>query len=708
MYPKIILILIIIINCKKILCDDTSCNDSQSKSLNLKLKKHLFCDYDPKVQPKTSVHTTTNVRVTLFPLIINLNEMSNTIDFHTWFHMAWKDEHLIWKPSDFGEIETFHTNSGDIWIPEISIFNIGAGGSNTDGDYTCHVRYNGTVSCLSVRVFTSRCQTDFTYWPYDQHNCTLHFGSWMYFANELKFEFNDNSLQMSEFIEHQEWIIEISNTTSQAEIYNTEEDAMFFVRINLQRHSARAIIVYLTPALVLMVLTLTVLWLDSSSIDRIAVACVNFICHILCIFDLHWYLPTTGAVNSPKIFCIKANDDDDDNTCNELSSKSPNLRLKKYLFCNYDATVRPIIYHNNKTEITITPFVESAEYNDYSDSLVLTTWLRIRWIDEYLKWTPKEYDYIDTIIVYSSEIWTPELMIQNAKNGYGSEILPPTKCSLGFGGEVICVPTVDLNVKCDTDRSQWPDDKHKCTIEFGSSYQTDKEIIFSSKIIIPNDRKPVQKNWKIDGPIAKFINKTSKFNKNDKFPVFTMTYNVMRINNQIKSLFLYPTIVLTILTLSTIWLDPGSKERIILACINFLCHLLCIQDLHWKIPLTGSATPNIMMFYYSSLLLALMSLILTCIFRYIVELKKPLPNWLSTHVSSLLTSKAGQIFLLSVLDPKASAVFNDDNDDDNNELVNSSNKKTNWNYFVILLGWLSFITFSLIYIIMYTLYIRLT
>lgn len=128
------------------------------------------------------------------------------------------------------------------------------------------------------------------------------------------------------------------------------------------------------------------------------------------------------------------------------------------------------------------------------------------------------------------------------KNGYGSEILPPTKCSLSCAGEVTCVPTIDLNIKCDTDRSQWPDDKHKCTIEFGSSYQTDKEIIFSSEIFIPNHRKLVQTNWKIDGPVAKFINKTSKFNKNDKFSVFTMTYNVMRINNQIKSLFLYPTI----------------------------------------------------------------------------------------------------------------------------------------------------------------------
>ena len=68
-------------------------------------------------------------------------------------------------------------------------------------------------------------------------------------------------------------------------------------------------------------------------------------------------------LSSLLLICIKANDDDD--TCNELTNKSPNLKLKKYLFCNYDATVRPSIDNNNKTEITIVPFVESIEYVSY-------------------------------------------------------------------------------------------------------------------------------------------------------------------------------------------------------------------------------------------------------------------------------------------------------------------------------------------------------
>lgn len=50
----------------------------------------------------------------------------------------------------------------------------------------------------------------------------------------------------------------------------------------------------------LILLTLTVLWLDSRSVERTAVASVNFICHLLCIYDLHWQLPYNG-INPPNI-----------------------------------------------------------------------------------------------------------------------------------------------------------------------------------------------------------------------------------------------------------------------------------------------------------------------------------------------------------------------------------------------------------------------
>lgn len=52
--------------------------------------------------------------------------------------------------------------------------------------------------------------------------------------------------------------------------------------------------------LAIIFLTITVLWLDSRSVERVAMASVNFICHLLCIFDLQWQSPYNG-VNPPNI-----------------------------------------------------------------------------------------------------------------------------------------------------------------------------------------------------------------------------------------------------------------------------------------------------------------------------------------------------------------------------------------------------------------------
>ena len=34
----------------------------------------------------------------------------------------WTDEHLQWKPSDYGGLDNLHVDSDEIWVPEISQF----------------------------------------------------------------------------------------------------------------------------------------------------------------------------------------------------------------------------------------------------------------------------------------------------------------------------------------------------------------------------------------------------------------------------------------------------------------------------------------------------------------------------------------------------------------------------------------------------------
>lgn len=57
----------------------------------------------------------------------------------------------------------------------------------------CHLQSDGKVQCAAARVYTTHCPTDFTNWPYDAHNCTLHFGSWIHYGSKVNLTFGDVS-----------------------------------------------------------------------------------------------------------------------------------------------------------------------------------------------------------------------------------------------------------------------------------------------------------------------------------------------------------------------------------------------------------------------------------------------------------------------------------------------------------------------------------
>lgn len=48
-----------------------------------------------------------------------------------------------------------------------------------------------------------------------------------------------------------------------------------------------------------------------------------------------------------------------------------------------------------------------------------------------------------------------------------------------------------------------------------------------------------------------------------------------------------------IMTLTALWLEPKSIERMMIANLNFICHLLCIGDMHWEMPKSGFNTPKL-------------------------------------------------------------------------------------------------------------------
>ncbi|CAK9824061.1 hypothetical protein ANTRET_LOCUS2295 [Anthophora retusa] len=153
------------------------------------------------------------------------------------------------------------------------------------------------------------------------------------------------------------------------------------------------------------------------------------------------------------------------------------------------------------------------------------------------------------------------------------------------------------------------------------------------------------------------------------------------------------------MTLMALWLEPKSTERMIVANLNFVLHFFSVQEIQWMLPYTGARSPELLIFYENSLILATVALILTSVLRHVQELTAEAPCWLSSVTITILRSRVGQVFLASILDPRASARI-ETNVDDNAQLVSFDKQKTTWRYTSILIGWLAFISVFLVYVIM--------
>lgn len=97
--------------------------------------------------------------------------------------------------------------------------------------------------------------------------------------------------------------------------------------------------------------------------------------------------------------------------------------------------------------------------------------------------------------------------------------------------------------------------------------------------------------------------------------------------------------------------------------------------------------------------MASFALILTNILRQLQELTSAPPAWISEATTSILHSRVGQILLISILDPAATAKIESDADD-NTDLVQSNSKKSSWSYVTVLVGWLAFLGVFFAYIVL--------
>ncbi|KAG8506315.1 Neuronal acetylcholine receptor subunit alpha-2 [Galemys pyrenaicus] len=201
------------------------------------------------------------------------NQMMTT---NVWLKQEWNDYKLRWDPADFGNITSLRVPSEMIWIPDIVLYN------NADGEFAvthmtkAHLFSTGTVHWTPPAIYKSSCSIDVTFFPFDQQNCKMKFGSWTYDKAKIDLEQMEQTVDLKDYWESGEWaIINATGTYNSkkydccAEVY--PDITYYFV---IRRLPLFYTINLIVPCLLISCLTVLVFYLPSDCGEKITL-CIS-------------------------------------------------------------------------------------------------------------------------------------------------------------------------------------------------------------------------------------------------------------------------------------------------------------------------------------------------------------------------------------------------------------------------------------------------
>jgi nicotinic acetylcholine receptor len=134
------------------------------------------------------------------------------------------------------------------------------------------ILHNGSVFWPIPTRLKSTCQIDVTYFPYDEQECKLKFGSWTYNGYQVSIAERSDAIELSNYVPNGEW--DLLDTSYQVNIVRYPccpepfPDITFYIRIR------RRVLYYLYsvvfPCVMLSILTLLVFCLPPESGEKIA------------------------------------------------------------------------------------------------------------------------------------------------------------------------------------------------------------------------------------------------------------------------------------------------------------------------------------------------------------------------------------------------------------------------------------------------------
>ncbi|XP_076880806.1 neuronal acetylcholine receptor subunit alpha-4b isoform X2 [Brachyhypopomus gauderio] len=139
--------------------------------------------------------------------ISDVDEKNQMMTTNVWVKQEWSDYKLRWNPGEYENVTSIRIPSELIWRPDIVLYN------NADGDFAvthltkAQVFHDGRIKWKPPAIYKSSCSIDVTFFPFDQQNCKMKFGSWTYDRAKIDLVSMGGNVDQMDYWESGEWVI---------------------------------------------------------------------------------------------------------------------------------------------------------------------------------------------------------------------------------------------------------------------------------------------------------------------------------------------------------------------------------------------------------------------------------------------------------------------------------------------------------------------
>ncbi|KAK6190689.1 hypothetical protein SNE40_002495 [Patella caerulea] len=248
-----------------------------------------------KIRPVKNQSERVEVEMSLFMVaILDVNEVQQSVEATIWMKVFWKNELLVWNPSDYGNLTLIYPPKENMWKPDLAMSNGYNELAPVGLDFvllkSCH---DGQTVWTPGQKVHFLCKIDVSKFPFDTQTCNMEFLNWAGTKEETSLKYRDPEIELPYghvAYPNSEWTV----TERRTEKADQNEHEKIKVIVVLKRRSLSLVLTVLLPVLLLAFLNVFVFLLPTESGEKLSFAVTVLLSQAVFLSFISGLMPQTS------------------------------------------------------------------------------------------------------------------------------------------------------------------------------------------------------------------------------------------------------------------------------------------------------------------------------------------------------------------------------------------------------------------------------